>query len=290
MLAYLLLRGVVELFRLIPFPVLYLLSDALAFLLRVLVGYRRGVIHSNLQRAFPEKNESEIRQIARKTYRNLTDITLETIKSQTASVTEIQRRCRTVNPELVTQCMDEGRSVILAGSHTGNWEYAGLTLPLSLSRNMVGVYKPLTNKYIDKFMGLKRMRGGIVLAAMDEVLNQMRKNKNDASWSYMLIADQSPSSRKRAHWVEFFGRTTAALPGVDVLARNFDMPVFAYRIKRIRRGYYEINFEALCLNPSETKETEITKTYTQRLEQEIRSEPENWLWSHKRWKMTKTES
>lgn len=285
MFAYFFLRIVSQLFRVVPFSVLYLFSNGLAFLLQNVIGYRKKVILDNLQRAYPEKDAAEIRRIIHGVYRNLTDITLETIKSHTTPLTEIRRRCQVLNPEMVAEYLDRGQSVILAGSHTGNWEYGGLTMPEGLNRRLFGVYKPLTNKRVNDYTNLMRRRSGVVTVPMDEVVSVMRKQKNAEAWAYMLIADQSPSSRKRAHWVTFFGQETASLPGVDVLARTFDFPVFSYQIKRVRRGYYEIEYAPLWADPAAAAEGDITRAYTRRLEDEIRTQPENWLWSHKRWKM-----
>jgi KDO2-lipid IV(A) lauroyltransferase len=283
--AYIFLRIIVALLRFVPFPVLYLLSDGLAFLLQRVIGYRKKVVFENLRRSFPEKSDTEIQQIIRGVYRNLTDVTLETIKSYTTDLSEIHRRCQVLNPEIVAEYLDRGESVILAGSHNCNWEYAGLTLPEGLGQRMFGVYKPLTNKVINSYTNEKRSRGGMVLVPMDEVVAVMRKQKNTEACAYMLIADQSPSSRKRAHWVTFFGQETASLPGVDVLARTFDFPVFSYQIRRVRRGFYEIEYAPLWAAPAAAMEGDITRAYTRQLEAEIRAQPENWLWSHKRWKM-----
>jgi len=285
MLAYLFLRLVAESFRLVPFWLLYIFSDGLAFLLYRVIGYRKKVIFDNLQCAFPEKSEVEIRKIVLDTYRNLTDVTLETIKSHTASLAEISRRCQVLNPEIVSAYQDKGRSVILAASHNCNWEYGGLTMPVGLRNRLYGVYKPLSNKVIDKYIAQHRGRSGIIPVPMDDIVGFMRKQKDKAAWAYMLISDQSPSSRKRAQWVSFFGQETATLPGMDVLARLFDFPVFRYEIRRVRRGYYEIEYEPLWLEPALAKEGDITSAYTKRLEAEIRANPGNWLWSHKRWKM-----
>jgi KDO2-lipid IV(A) lauroyltransferase len=285
MLALFFLRSVVLVCRFVPFPVLYLLSDGMSFLLEKVVRYRHLVITENLRRVFPEKSDGEIKQIARETYRNLTDVTLETIKSYTTSLEEIRRRCQVLNPELVTEYLDRGQSVILAGSHVGNWEYGGLTLPDGLDQKLYGVYKPMTNQAVCNYVSQKRSRGGIVTVPMEDVLGVMRKQNKTQAWAYMLISDQSPSSRKRAHWVDFFGQETASLPGVDVLSRTFEWPVFRYQIKRIRRGYYEIEYAPLWLDPASAAEGDITRRYTRLLEQEIRTQPENWLWSHKRWKM-----
>jgi len=274
-----------QLFRFIPFPVLYGLSDALAFFLYRIIGYRRTVIFDNLKRAFPEKSEVEIRNIARATYRNLTDVTLETLKSFTAPYAEIERRAICLNPEVVNQFLDRGQSVILSGSHMGNWEYSGLTMAPNFHGATVTAYKPLTNKKMDAYLNLARSRTGMEMVAMDEVFGAIRKRAADPT-VFLLLADQSPSSRKSAHWVNFLGQETASLPGADVLSRKFGLPVLYYRVGRTsRRGFYEIEFSEICIDPSIAAEMDITRAFARHLEADIREQPEQWLWSHKRWKM-----
>ncbi|MFN0035726.1 MAG: lysophospholipid acyltransferase family protein [Saprospiraceae bacterium] len=276
-----------QIFRLVPFRVLYVLSDALAFFLFKIIGYRRKVIFENLQRAFPEKNEAEIRQIARATYRNLTDVTLETFKSFTAPYPEIERRCFCLNPEIMNHYLDQGQSILLMGSHLGNWEYSGLTMPPQFHGATLTAYKPLKNKGMDAYLNRARSRTGMEMVAMDEVFKAIRKRgKEQPPTVFILLADQSPSSRKSAHWVEFFGQDTASLPGGDVLGRKFEMPVLYYRVRRTaRRGFYEIEFSEICADPSAAAEMDITRAFARRLEADIREQPEQWLWSHKRWKM-----
>ncbi len=279
------LRVFLQLFRLIPFRALYVLSDALSFLLFKIVGYRRKVIFDNLQRAFPEKNEAEILKIVRANYRNLTDVTLETLKSFTAPYTEIERRALCLNPEIVNQFLDRGQSVILTGSHLGNWEYTGLTMPPQFHGATVTAYKPLTNKGMDAYINQARSRTGMEMVGMDEVFKAIRK-RSEVPTVFILLADQSPSSRKSAHWVSFLGQDTASLPGADVLGRKFGLPVLYYRVVRTgRRGFYEIEFTELCTDPSSANEMDITRAFARRLEADIRQQPEQWLWSHKRWKM-----
>lgn len=281
---YLLLRLLTILLRWMPFRVLYWLSDGLAFLLYRVVGYRKKVVFSNLKRVFPEKPDTELKDIARRFYRNLTDVSLETIKSFTSPISEISRRARVINPELIRAELAAGKSVLLAGSHVGNWEYPPLVLPQALDNNMTGVYKKLSNKASDRYTRQARARGGIQPVPMEEVLGDIRK-KQHIPTVYMLISDQSPGTRKRAQWLPFFHTETAFLPGPDVISRMFRFPVYSYEIRRVARGFYEIEFYPLCLNPEQTAETDITREYVKRLEAEIRRTPENWLWSHKRWKM-----
>jgi len=279
---------VAGIFRLVPYSLLYKLSDLLAFVLRDIAGYRRKVILDNLTKSFPEKSTAEINRIVRETYTNLTDIILETVKSFTTPVAELKRRCVFRNPEIVIRALDEGKSVLLAGSHTCNWEYAGTMLPTALPVPVFGAYKPLTHKPTETFLNLKRSKGGMIPVPMESMMAELRRSQSRPT-ATILISDQSPSSRKRAHWIQFFGRETACLPGADIISRMFGYPVFNYRITRVRRGYYEVTFIPVSMNLSEAAEGSITRCYHELLEQEIREHPGNWLWSHKRWKMQRSE-
>ncbi len=289
MIGYFFLRLVAEIFRLVPFGAMYVLSDGLAFLLYNIIGYRKKVVLENLRRSFPEKNEDEIRHIARLFYQNLTDTTLETVKYFTTSFAETSRRCPVLNPEAVNLYLDRGQPVILAGSHYNNWEITGLTMPPTFHGTTVTAYKPLTNKVIDRYLNWTRSRTGMEMVSMEDTFKEMRKRAGEPI-VWILLSDQSPSSRKSAHWVTFLGQDTASLPGMDVLARKFNYPVLYYHVRRVKRGFYEVEFSEIWKNPSEAAEMDVTRAYARRLEEKIRERPENWLWSHKRWKIQQAES
>lgn len=289
-LGYFFTRLLIELFRFVPFAVLYPLSDGLAFFLHSIVGYRKKVVYDNLQRAFPEKSPAELKKIVRASYRNLADVTLETLKSNTMSIAAITRRCPVTNAEVINRYLDQGQSVILGGSHYNNWELTGITMPPALHGTTVTAYKPLSNKLTDAFINRARARTGMVMIPMDSTFGVIRQREREQLTSiYILLADQSPSSRKSAHWVEFLGRDTASLPGIDVLARKFKLPVLYYHVRRLRRGFYEVEYSEICPDPATVAEADITRAYARRLESMIREQPENWLWSHKRWKMKREE-
>jgi KDO2-lipid IV(A) lauroyltransferase len=285
MIGYFFLRLVAEIFRFVPFGAMYALSDGMAFLLFKIVGYRKKVVLENLRQAFPEKSEAEIRRIARLFYQNLTDTTLETVKYFSTSLAETNRRCPVLNPELVNRYLDREQSVILAGSHYNNWEICGLTMPPTFHGATVTAFKPLTNKTIDRYLNGSRSRTGMEMISMEETFKEMRKRAGKPV-VWILLADQSPSSRKSAHWVEFLGQDSASLPGVDVLARKFDFPVLYFHVRRAaRRGFYEVLFEEIWTKPAAATEADITRAFARHLETKIREQPENWLWSHKRWKI-----
>jgi KDO2-lipid IV(A) lauroyltransferase len=283
---YFFLRLIAELFRLVPFRLLYLLSDAFAFIMHKVVGYRKGVMRDNLRRAFPDKPEPEIEAIMRLAYRNLTDVTLETIKGFTASLPDINRRCVVRNPEVINQFLDRGQSIILAGSHYNNWEWTGLSMPPVLHGTVITAYKPISNKLVDRYYNSRRERTGMQMVSMDDTYASMRKFK-DQKAVFILLGDQSPSSRKSAHWIQFLGVETAFLPGTDFLARRFGFPVVYYHIERVRRGFYEVTYLPVWPDPGNAGDMDITRACAATLEKAIRNAPASWLWSHKRWKMKK---
>jgi Kdo2-lipid IVA lauroyltransferase/acyltransferase len=281
---YLLTRAFVELFRFVPFGAMYVLSDGISGLL-FRFGYRGKVVYGNLKRCFPEKTESEIKQIAREFYRNLSDITLESIKCTTTPLEEIKHRYRILNYELMNQHLDAGRSVVLSGGHYGNWEWAVITIASGFRGKSIGVYKPLSNKYVNDWMFRTRDRDPkMVLTAMKETYAAVEKYKGE-NLIFLMVGDQSPSNRKTAHWVNFFGTDTACLSGVDNIARANDFPVFFYDIQRIKRGHYELTLSEIEMKPASQTEGLITQKLMKMLEKQINVKPQDWLWSHRRWKM-----
>ncbi|MBV6443355.1 MAG: hypothetical protein DYG98_01305 [Haliscomenobacteraceae bacterium CHB4] len=284
MVGYFFLRIFIEIFRLTPFGVLYVISDGLAFFLFRVIGYRKKVVLDNLRRSFPEKKEDEIRRLAQLSYRNLADTTLETFKYFTAPIAEIRRRCPVLNPEVVNHYLDRGQPVILAGSHYNNWEITGITMPPTFHGATITAFKPLTNKIIDRYLNSSRSRTGMEMVSMEDMFKTMRRRAEEPV-VWILLADQSPSNRRSAHWVEFLGQDTASLPGADVLARKFNFPVLYYHTRRVKRGYYEVVFSEIWKKSAEAAEMDITRAYARHVENIIREQPENWLWSHKRWKL-----
>jgi KDO2-lipid IV(A) lauroyltransferase len=77
---------------------------------------------------------------------------------------------------------------------------------------------------------------------------------------------------------------TPVYRGTEKIAVKLNLPVVYINVKRIKRGYYQVVAEMLCENPSSTSEGEISELHTRKLEKQILTQPETWLWSHRRWK------
>jgi KDO2-lipid IV(A) lauroyltransferase len=270
----------------IPFFILYLISDLLGFILYRIVGYRKEVAYDNLRKSFPDISEKELKRIVRLSYRNLSDVMVETLKGFSLTQKRVVKRHRFVNSEVLEPFVKSGKSFIVTASHYNNWEWGGLSIPLQLDCNVAVFYKPLSNKRMDRVIKKNRERTGIEMVSFYKTAATFKKY-NDRQTVYFLVADQSPSNARKSYWIDFLGRETAFLHGPELYAKSYNLPVLYADIKRVKRGYYEIDFSVLVDEPSSLKDGEITRRYAAKLEDVVRKQPENWLWSHKRWKMKK---
>lgn len=270
-------------FKYLPFGVLYIISDLLYLLLYKVGSYRKKIVNDNLSGAFPEKSKSEIRSIEKRFYLNFTDILMETLKGLAIKKDSLLKRYQFINADLLKKDFDNNQNVIILASHHTNWEWAVLSVNLWLQHQVVGVYKPLKNKKVNTFFNNQRKKWGLELVSMAKTARALVKKRTIPA-AYVFIADQTPSDIKNAHWVNFLNKDTAFHHGMDKIARRTNFPVYYAEIKRVKRGYYEVEFSLLCENPGNKKDGEITALYAKSLEKTIQNDPPNWLWSHRRWK------
>lgn len=274
----------IYLISIIPFPLFYGVSDFFFVLLYYIIGYRKKVVYQNLKNSFPEKTHEELKTIERKFYRYLCDLFLETFKTLTISKKEAINRCAFTQQttDLFNKLNDEKKSCIIVMGHYGNWEWAGNTFSLLLKQQLYVIYHPLTNKQFNNLMYKMRTRFGNKLYAMREVMREMIKNRNEIN-ATAFIADQTPPP-EGAYWTTFLNQDTPVFVGTEKIAQKLNYPIVYVTVSRPKRGHYLVNAEILVNEPKSTKEGEISELHTRRLEEDIKQQPEIWLWSHRRWK------
>jgi KDO2-lipid IV(A) lauroyltransferase len=272
----------IYLLSMLPMKVVYAVSDFMYLVVFYGFKYRRDVTETNLRNAFPEKSETEIQAISRAYFHYLCDLMLETFKTLTISKKEALKRCRFHDTALFDKLYSEQKSIILVLGHLGNWEWAGTSMTLDTDYQLYVIYHPLKDKNFDKLIYKMRTRFGTKLIPMKNTLRDMIKNKVEIS-ATAFIADQTPNP-VNAYWTTFMNQDTPVFEGTEKVATMLKYPVVFCWLKRIKRGYYEIHTELLVENPVGMKYGEITEKFTRRLEEEIREQPETWLWSHRRWK------
>ena len=286
MIGYIFFRLFVFIFRLIPFGVMYKISDGLSWLFYKVIRYRRDVVMTNLKNAFPEKSEREREEICRKSYTNLSDIMLESLKGFSMSENVVREHFKVLNPEIINNETAGGGFSLQVAGHYANWEWGVLAYSLFINRHNIGFYKPLSNKYIDAYVRKVRSGTGLMLASIKHTAQIFKDNiaNNSNPSTFLLVSDQSPTSPK-SHWVKFLNQDTACLHGADEYARLYNLPVYYIDIQRVARGVYTLNLKLLVTEPRKLPPEEITRIFMSELEKIIQQKPENWLWTHKRWKI-----
>jgi KDO2-lipid IV(A) lauroyltransferase len=271
-----------------PFWAIHFISSVFYQIVYYVIGYRKPVVFKNLRNSFPEKNETEIKAIAKKFYHHFADLTLETIKMRGMTDTDFQERMKVANAGLINSYFEKGKSVLVLTMHYNNWEW-GTYLSKYLKHKSLAVYKPLFNVQFDKFMNETRSRFDAELIKDDLILRHlMRYEKLKTPVFVWLAGDQSPISAND-YWFRFLNQEAMFFPGPSFIAKRFNQPVFFQRLEKIGRGKYLTTFELLCENPTETSEHEIIKRYIDKMEKIIKEKPEYYLWSHKRWKRKRPE-
>ena len=272
----------------LPFPLLYLLSDGVYVLMYYVIGYRKDIVLQNMQNSFPDKSHEEILVLRKKFYKYLCDMFLEVFKTLTISKPSMMRHCYfdTATKTMVEKLAADNRSFIMVLGHLGNWEWGGNTFSLQLQHQLYVIYHPIKNKQVDSLMYNMRTRFGTKLIAMKDTFRAVLSKQNEL-FSPAFIADQTPSSAEKAYWTTFLNQDTPVFRGPAAIARKTNYPVVYAHIKRRKRGYYEMFGEIVADNPATMTEDEILEIYTHKLQENIIEQPEVWLWSHRRWKLKK---
>jgi KDO2-lipid IV(A) lauroyltransferase len=172
--------------------------------------------------------------------------------------------------------------------HYANWEWGSLSASEQTGFNIVAFYKRINNWYIDKLVRRNRSRFGTELASINETTLTFEKYKNIKT-IFLMAADQGMPKGfvDRAYWIQFLNQDTPFLHGMEKHARLNNLPVIFVEIQRVKRGYYTIELSVLSTKPFELEKGALTEMYVRKLESVILKKPENWLWSHNRWKLTR---
>ncbi len=284
------------LLSLLPWRGIALLSKSISFIIYHLLGYRRKVVESHIQKSFPKKTEEEQKVIIRDFYYHLVYIFLSSpklLKLPKETLRNKHLKVKGMNLFAELQAQGKKNFIILMG-HCGNWELfsAGQIYFDDLGLRQEQLYRPLKNKAFDKVQKEMRIRYGSIATPKSEIGRRMLRivrGKESEATVFAFIADQTPKKGQVGLWTNFLNRETAFLDGAERLAKKFDLPVLYLDITRERDAVYLGEIKLISASPKETMDGEITQAYVKLLEETIKRSPSDWLWSHKRWKFTQEE-
>ena len=282
--------GVVKLWAymqaILPFWLLYVKSDVVCFIVYHIVRYRRRVVRSNLLNSFPDKNEKEIKKIEKRFYRNLCDLVFEVCKILTQDSDRLAKRVTFKNSEVVQSLYDRNKSLFVALPHSGNWEWFGKLMHRFTQHKVSAIYKRVENPAFDAFMLDIRTNYHIDMEQMIESRTAFRElvKRKDYCNICFIVADQSPRGVESDYWTEFLHQDTCWFTGMERMAKSLDYAVVFVEMNRVGRGRYEVCFKQITDQPINTETGYITEQYARMIERFVNENPDNWLWSHRRWK------
>ena len=290
---YYLLYGVSYALSLLPFWLLYLLSDGVYLAVFYVIRYRRRLVRKNLVSSFPEKTETEIRQTERAFYHWLCDYAVETLKLLSISDRQMLKHIEFRGVEQLEECFDRGQNCAAILGHYCNWEWLSAT-GLAFKRYPQAVtgliYHPLYQRAFDRlFISLRQSLGGVAIPKKDILRYLIQYKREDCRSLFGYISDQSPKWENIHLWLNFLHHDTPVFTGAERIMRKMNDAVFYVDMERPQRGKYICTFRLVTAEAAKEQEFDITCRFFQMLEQSIRRQPAFYLWTHNRWKRTREE-
>lgn len=287
-LIYVLLYPILWVISILPFPILYLFSDGVYFLVYYVIGYRKKTVRKNLALAFPNLSAEERKKIEKKSYQHLCDMFLEMIKTISISREEIEKRFQFANLEVYQELEKKNKSIALLCAHYASYEWV-ISMNYHINFTGYGIYKKIANPHFDKLVKDIRSKYKAVLITTKETSKTIEQCAIEKKLGvFGFASDQTPRWSDNLYWHHFMGIETPIHIGAEILAKRHNMNVIYLKVKKVKRGYYLASFEVLTENVNSVPNYKISEEFMAKVEQQIYEQPEYYLWTHKRWKHKKT--
>lgn len=239
---------------------------------------QRALVH--LEIAFPELAEDERKELAKKCFRHLGCCIGETLHLLAHDCEVIRKQVEVEGWENVESLREQDRPTIILTGHCGNWEILAAAINCR-GLDMAVVARGQQDERLDDFIARFRGRFGTTTIARAQkgaartLLRQLRKGG-----ALGMLIDQD--TRVDGVWVPFFGQQAFTPVGAANIALRQGAAVVPAFIERRNDGTHLARFQpALELSHDAT---EATAQMTAKIEEQIRSRPEQWVWMHRRWR------
>src|SRR5580693_2848560 len=276
----------IKFFSRLPIRALYAFATFLYLLAFYVVRHRHRVIRDQLDKVFPAASGAAREAIHKQFWRIFCDVMVEVLKSVTMSEGDMCARVQILNLDVARRHLDAGRSIMFVTSHLGNWEWLLHGVTLQLGYPVDAAYKPLHDQWAERLMLGVRSRFGARLVPAKELLTDFLKRRGIVR-AVAMNADQAPVSTDKRYWTQFLGQDTAFYIGAEQIARATRLPILYVAVRRIRRGYYEVELRPLWDGREVTEPNAVTERYARACEIDVLKSPADWLWSYRRWRLKK---
>ena len=296
-----LLQFLLRLLALLPLRALYVLGRFLSWQMEKVFHYRMRDLSINLARSFPDKKYEELKDLQHRFYLHFGEMAAEFIWFGGCRNPERLRRQHLVeieNPEELNRVYEKAPSVMVLMTHSGNWELIGgmhsydySGLPSKVNENdFFVVYRRqsidyfnnlLKNNRIAPLKDRKHYRGYLDSTKAVRFVLEHRNEKI----IYNFITDQYPYAESKGYLrLYFMNQKCVSMKGAAELAHKMGMAVCYMSMPQERRGLYKIRYKTICEDASAMRPEDIMREYYSLLESDIKAQPWNYLWTHRRWK------
>src|ERR1700687_1283772 len=179
---------------------------------------------------------------------------------------------RILNLEAARGYLHAGKSVMFVTSHLCNWEWLLQGVTLQLGYPVDAAYKPLHDAWAERLMLKVRSRFGARLIPAKELLADFLKRRGIAR-AVAINADQAPVSTDKRYWRQFLGQEPAFYVGAEQIARATRLPILYLVMRRVRRGYYEVELRRLWDGRETLAPNAITERYARACEGDVFDHP-----------------
>src|SRR5271167_201559 len=276
----------IKFFSRLPMRALYAFSAVLYVLAFYVVRHRHHVIREQLAKAFPDSSGAQREIIHKQFLKNFCDVMVEVLKSASMTESEMCARMKISNLNVARRYLDAGQSVMFVTSHLCNWEWLLHGVTLQLGYPLDAAYKPLHDQWAERLMFGIRSRFGARLVPAKELLADFLRRRAIVR-AVAMNADQAPASTDKRYWTHFLGQETAFYVGAEQIARATRLPILYLVMRRVGRGYYEVELRPLWDGREALPANAITERYARACERDVFDHPADWLWSYRRWRLQK---
>lgn len=242
----------------------------------------------NIANSFPGYSDQQKIKVERDFFKHLCDIVVESVKMFSISKSQVSKRLVCTNPELPNSFFDQGKNIIIVGGHYSNWEIYAVGIAPYHKHLVIGIYTELKDKFLNKKVNESRSQYGLSMRSKADY-KKIFETKEEKPHAVIFAIDQAPR-KGTGIWTMFLNQETAVPYGAEKLASEKNYPVLFGSISRVKRGHFSITYELVEEHPANLKYSQLSVKSTRILEDKILNKPEYWLWSHKRWKRTRTEN
>ena len=241
----------------------------------------KNLIHSNIKKAIPNSNYEELNKITKLMWNNYGRIFAEYMFIKEFRLGKLKSKIKIEGQEILDDIKKHNKQVVFISGHFSNFELMAMHLENS-GIKLSAIYRPLNNIFLNKIM--ERIRKKYI--CRDQIkkgIGGIKKliNLKKSNYSTALMIDQRVSEGIKSN---FFNNEALTTTIPAQLVKKFKIPVVPIFIERINNLNFKITINKPINFSNETSIKNITDELNQILEKMIINKPEQWIWSHNRWK------